>query len=111
MNRSMPAFWIRSNRSNRWAGVPNEILNFMSNVPDQRPRASDARYGTDASSRGSLHPACWAKNRVHSMCSFLTYDEMVKQKCNCRDENEKPRQQTDKCEEVGKVCPDLPIDL
>jgi hypothetical protein len=37
MNRSMPAFWIRSNRSNRWAGVPNEILNFMSNAKAHRP--------------------------------------------------------------------------
>src|SRR5205085_10802380 len=28
------------------------------NVPDQRPRASDVRSGTETQSRGSLHPVC-----------------------------------------------------
>lgn len=32
----------------------------MPNVPDQRPRASNARHGTATLSRGSLHPVCWA---------------------------------------------------
>ena len=30
------------------------------NVPDQRPRATDARIGTETQSRGSLHPVGWA---------------------------------------------------
>src|SRR5437667_6283181 len=36
------------------------------NVPDQRPRATDIRFGTETQSRGSLHPV-----RRHSANSSL----------------------------------------
>src|SRR6266571_846726 len=32
----------------------------LPNVPDQRPRATDVRHGTETQSRGSLHPVCSA---------------------------------------------------
>ena len=44
----------------------------LPNVPDQRPRASDVRFETEAPSRGSLHPACWA-------LSFLSGNQL----CDC----------------------------
>src|SRR6266404_1364528 len=53
--RSMPAFWRRSHLAKRCAGVPNEILSFMSNESAHRWRPlRDARI----TSQG-----CWAAIR------------------------------------------------
>ena|SRR5439155_12163806 len=53
---------IRVYPCNPWSENPSPILNACSppNVPDQRPRATNVRHGTEAQSRGSLPPVCSA---------------------------------------------------
>jgi len=40
--------------------IPVRQQRSPSNVPDQRPRASDTCIEPETPSRGSLHPVCWA---------------------------------------------------
>src|SRR5439155_16262441 len=44
-------------------GVSNlgaDGISRLANDADHRPRATDTRHETESSSRGSVHPICWA---------------------------------------------------
>src|SRR5438132_13954352 len=63
--RSMPVFWRRSHLANRCSGVPNEILNFMSN--DQRERREAAAAGVQFETERNCCPPMVTDVRGNAM--------------------------------------------